>query len=839
MANAEVEDCLGGNQVTVSVVKNRTSLPDGKISPCTKLTSKDVLVVEDKTNHSVTLCWRNPPVSPAYKYSFAADTIYTANISGLSAGQDYKMAVYMIKPDGNCSQWSSTNVTTQPSAVLNVLIEARNTSSLTIGWKPPEDSGNNTNRYEICLSNITLSTPPRGPGCTVASRSPHLEDSLRAGVTYSVAVYTLTSNNVPSIPTEINATTAPNQPKNIMVNVTSYNTHNVSISWNPPEDPNANNYTYWVSWARSEDDTALIRNASTVNFTYIIKCLEPGNFYSVKLKSCISGIMSAEATLQILTAPLPPTNLSIRTINQTAATLSWERPNSAFNDFGLQLWEKPDKLMENLTFPNSTAGLNGLTPGTNYTFRVFSVARGSNLKTESIPVELENATKPDRVGHVECQSLEGGYSLKVSWLHLLGGYTTFKVIWLGHSMEVRLNHTELNNLQPARSYQIQVATVWYDQEVLSQPVVCHTDDTGVILGALFAVLLFLLILGLLLLYFRRRRKKNILEKKQQKPAEKLPGDVAPVPVANFPSYCCERSSDSAFGFANEYQQLQDIGTEQPQSVAQQPENQVKNRYSNVLPYDSSRVLLTLKSNDSHSDYINASYIPGYQRENEFIAAQGPLPRTLHDFWRMIWEQQITTLVMLTNCVESGRVKCEHYWPLDYTPCTYDDITVSVITETILPDWTIRDFTIKRMSVPEARLARHYHYTSWPDHGVPQITSTILHFRDLVREHIEQHEGRAPTLVHCSAGVGRTGTFIALDSLLRQAQNKGEICVFSFVQRMRMNRPLMIQTEAQYIFLHQCLLDGIQPASQNDCEKTEDTVVYENTWALQGYEMSRV
>ncbi|KAF7238884.1 Receptor-type tyrosine-protein phosphatase H [Varanus komodoensis] len=317
---------------------------------------------------------------------------------------------------------------------------------------------------------------------------------------------------------------------------------------------------------------------------------------------------------------------------------------------------------------------------------------------------------------------------------------------------------------------------------------------------------------------------------------RTPGSV---PVSAFSSHCHKHFLNSAFGFAMEYQQLQDIGTQQSQHVAQRPENRAKNRYSNVLPYDHSRVQLSPRPGDPNSDYINASYIPGYVGEKEFIAAQGPLPGTVFDFWRMIWEQQVVTVVMLTNCIENGRVRCEHYWPLDYTPCTYGDIMVSVVRETILPDWTIRDFSIKQMSRSELRLARHYHYTSWPDHGVPPVTSTVLPFRDLVRRDIEQHRGSGPALVHCSAGVGRTGTFIALDCLLRQAQEMGMIGGFSFVQKLRMSRPLMIQNEAQYIFLHQCLLDSIQHETRKDSEKMGDTPVYENPVALEGYETSRV
>uniref|UniRef100_A0A8D0B9M7 protein-tyrosine-phosphatase n=1 Tax=Salvator merianae TaxID=96440 RepID=A0A8D0B9M7_SALMN len=351
---------------------------------------------------------------------------------------------------------------------------------------------------------------------------------------------------------------------------------------------------------------------------------------------------------------------------------------------------------------------------------------------------------------------------------------------------------------------------------------------GIIIGPFIAGCLLLIILVLLIFYYRRKREECFSYFGLQ--MGKCPCFTELIFFAFFLSF-----------LASEKQQLQDTGTGQSQSEAQRPENQAKNRYRNVLPYDHARVQLTFRPTDPSSDYINASYMPGYEKEKEFIAAQGPLPGTLCDFWRLIWEQKITTLVMLTNCIENGQRKSERYWPLDYTPCTYGDITVSVVTETILPDWTIRDFSIKRVTNLSdlVHLIRHYHYTSWPDHGVPHVTSTILHFRDIVREHIEQHKNSGPALIHCSAGVGRTGTFIALDSLLRQACVQGEIGVFSFVQRLRMNRPLMIQTESQYVFLHQCLLDGIRPAPLKNWDKMEDSAVYENTLALQGYEVSHV
>ncbi|XP_033024285.1 receptor-type tyrosine-protein phosphatase H [Lacerta agilis] len=813
------------------VDKNCSSLADCLV--CGEPCPVQKLIQRDQTNHSVTLHWQisNDCCYKVHRVSAttapkASLSNCTSNIAKLLPGQNYNMTV-IRKLDGRCSKESSITAFTRPSPVPYISIQNRTVDALQIEWAAPKDPHASFYRYKVCL-----------PGCRNASGNLLWVRGLKPGTTYSVEVFAISANNISSVRSAIQATTAPNAPENIKVS--HCETKSISVSWDRPKDPNAANYSYWVSW-RSGKRANLSGNELVDRLSYNITELQPGILYSVKLASVIGGVKSKQASRWALTCPLPPTDFRVHNSSQTEIELSWRKPSSAFSSFLLRwknLNESNDKEKSLGTSTETT--LRGLTPSSNYTFTLLSVAEGENKTAYSVGVLQEGATKPDHVNNLKCDSSMWGDRLVLSWTCPASQVSKLQVCLsdqLVREWTVCKEETEIDNLQPAWSYLVQVQTFWYEQEAVSAQKMCTTSNAGVILETLLPVLLFSALLGLLLFYFWRKRTKNVLEK--QKADMGLPGTLDSVPVLTFPAYCHERFSNSGFGFAEEYQQLQDVGTGQPQSVAERPENQAKNRYSNVLPYDHSRVQLTIKSGDPNSDYINASYMPGFEREKEFIAAQGPLPGTLYDFWRMIWEQQIVTVVMLTNCAENGRVKCERYWPLDYTPCTYDNITVSVITETILPDWTIRDFTIKQVNLSEVHLARHYHYTSWPDHGVPKITSTILHFRDLVRTHIEEHRGAGPALVHCSAGVGRTGTFISLDSLLRQAQVTGELGVFSFVRKLRMNRPLMIQTESQFIFLHQCLLDALRPPPQSDSEKTEHTAVYENTWALQGYEVSRV
>ncbi|XP_052457544.1 receptor-type tyrosine-protein phosphatase eta-like [Carassius gibelio] len=221
-------------------------------------------------------------------------------------------------------------------------------------------------------------------------------------------------------------------------------------------------------------------------------------------------------------------------------------------------------------------------------------------------------------------------------------------------------------------------------------------------------------------------------------------------------------------------------------------------------------------------------MPGYTSKKEFIAAQGPLPCTVDDFWRLIWEKNVHTIVMLTKCNEQGRVKCEEYWPAETKH--FSNLTVMNTSEITLEDWTLRDFEVKNVKTAESRSVRHFHFTAWPDHGVPETTELLINFRHLVREHMDQFSRHSPTLVHCSAGVGRTGTFIAIDRLIFQIEREGVVDVYGIIHDLRMHRPLMVQTEDQYVFLNQCAMDIIKSRTGNNVD-----LIYQNTAALTIYE----
>ncbi|NXT77864.1 PTPRJ phosphatase, partial [Zapornia atra] len=344
---------------------------------------------------------------------------------------------------------------------------------------------------------------------------------------------------------------------------------------------------------------------------------------------------------------------------------------------------------------------------------------------------------------------------------------------------------------------------------------------GAVIGCLFAILAVVAVVGFI--FWRRRRKD-----KRNTEVSFSPIKSKLIKVENFESYFKKQQADSSCGFAEEYEELKSAGVHQPKFAAELAENRGKNRYNNVLPYDISRVKLSGQSLAT-DDYINANYMPGYSSKKAFIAAQGPLPNTIEDFWRMIWEKNIYSIVMLTKCVEQARTKCEQYWP-DKQPKSYGDIIVTMVSEIVLPEWTIRDFTVEKANTPESHTVRQFHFTSWPDHGVPETTDLLINFRHLVHEYSSQNPIDSPTLVHCSAGVGRTGTFIAIDRLIQQIEMENTVDVYGVVYDLRMHRPLMVQTEDQYIFLNQCVMDIIR--SQKD-KKTD--LIYQNMTAMAIYE----
>ncbi|XP_076977177.1 receptor-type tyrosine-protein phosphatase S isoform X5 [Tamandua tetradactyla] len=278
----------------------------------------------------------------------------------------------------------------------------------------------------------------------------------------------------------------------------------------------------------------------------------------------------------------------------------------------------------------------------------------------------------------------------------------------------------------------------------------------------------------------------------------------PIPIADMAEHTERLKANDSLKLSQEYESI-DPGQQFTWEHSNLEVNKPKNRYANVIAYDHSRVILQPIEGLVGSDYINANYVDGYRRQNAYIATQGPLPETFGDFWRMVWEQRSATIVMMTRLEEKSRIKCDQYWPNRGTE-TYGFIQVTLLDTIELATFCVRTFSLHKNGSSEKREVRQFQFTAWPDHGVPEYPTPFLAFLRRVKTCNPPDAG--PVVVHCSAGVGRTGCFIVIDAMLERMKPEKTVDVYGHVTLMRSQRNYMVQTEDQYSFIHEALLEAV-------------------------------
>ncbi|OWR44855.1 tyrosine-protein phosphatase corkscrew [Danaus plexippus plexippus] len=290
------------------------------------------------------------------------------------------------------------------------------------------------------------------------------------------------------------------------------------------------------------------------------------------------------------------------------------------------------------------------------------------------------------------------------------------------------------------------------------------------------------------------------------------------------------------GFWEEFETLQMMENLQlfDRMEGSKPENIRKNRYKNIIPFDHTRVILRDVPPDAPpgSDYINANYIrcdfidsnsESHEVYNKiYIATQGCLSTTIYQFWSMIWQEDVRIIIMTTKEIERGKVKCERYWPELNKTEVIKKYTIFNESESSTQDYTLRRFLITKKDETKKRTIYHFHFTAWPDHGVPSEPGRVLNILLDVNYRLQQimtspdPPNQAVICVHCSAGIGRTGTFIVIDMILDQIRKEGfnfEIDIHRTVQMVRDQRSGMVQNEAQYKFIYMALLEFIETEKQ--------------------------
>ncbi|XP_065304748.2 receptor-type tyrosine-protein phosphatase kappa-like isoform X3 [Dermacentor albipictus] len=309
-----------------------------------------------------------------------------------------------------------------------------------------------------------------------------------------------------------------------------------------------------------------------------------------------------------------------------------------------------------------------------------------------------------------------------------------------------------------------------------------------------------------------------------------------VPIEDLERYVTAMKQSG--GFKEQLATLK-TGQQKPWTVAQKPENKHKNRYADLLPYDDTRVILHPLKNDPSSDYINANYInraaasrafrllsrrscrgaarcallPGYRKPKAYICTQGPVEKTVQDFWRMVWQEEICKFIMAANLVEDGKPirittgisrKVERYWP--ETCSKYGDIMVTLVSEEVFVDYSIRTFKVHKSGAASKRVVKQFHFTAWPDHGVPAHPLSLVEMIELAKAHAPS--SKAPLLLHCSAGVGRTGTIVLMEAALDMVRAEKRVDVMGLLYKLRQQRVNLVETAEQYEFVHAALLERL-------------------------------
>ncbi|EGW07524.1 Receptor-type tyrosine-protein phosphatase O [Cricetulus griseus] len=757
------------------------------------------------------------------KYKLSVTTFSSSGSCETRKSQSAKSLSFYISPSG---EWIE-ELTEKPQQVS---VHVLSSTTALMSWTSSQENYNSTIVSVVSLTCQKQKESQRleKQYCTQVNSSKPVIENLVPGAQYQVVMYLRKGPLIGPPSDPVTFAIVPTGIKELMLYPLGPTA--VVLSWTRPYLGVFRKYVvemfYFNPTTMTSEWTTYYEIAATVSLTASVRIanLLPAWYYNFRVTMVTWGDPELSccdsSTISFITAPVAPDITSVEYFN-SLLYISWTYgdEHTDLSHSRMLHWmvvaEGRKKIKKSVTRNVMTAILS-LPPGDIYNLSVTACTeRGSNTSMLRL-VKLEPAPPKSLFAVNKTQT-----SVTLLWVEE-GVADFFEVLCqqLGSSHDAKLQEpiavsshvVTISSLLPATAYNCSVTSFSHDSPSVPTFIAVSTMVTemnpNVVVISVLAILSTLLI-GLLLVTLIILRKKHLQM-------------ASPVQLDDFDSYIKDMAKDSDYKFSLQFEELKLIGLDIPHFAADLPLNRCKNRYTNILPYDFSRVRLVSMNEEEGADYINANYIPGYNSPQEYIATQGPLPETRNDFWKMVLQQKSPIIVMLTQCNEKRRVKCDHYWPFTEEPITYGDITVEMISEDEQDDWASRHFRINYAD--EAQDVMHFNYTAWPDHGVPPANAaeSILQFVYMVRQQATKSKG--PMIIHCSAGVGRTGTFIALDRLLQHIRDHEFVDILGLVSEMRSYRMSMVQTEEQYIFIHQCVQLMWLRKKQQFCISD---VIYEN------------
>ncbi|XP_063232738.1 phosphatidylinositol phosphatase PTPRQ-like [Bacillus rossius redtenbacheri] len=760
-------------------------------------------------------------------------------IDNLSACTSYSISVTAVGAAGNSTiSVLSGTLAAVPGTVKNLKATA-SSSSVHLNWNSPSENTACVQQYSVCWGSDE---------CNSTKGTHWMIDNLSACTEYSISVTAVgaAGNSTVSILSDT-LTAVPGPVWNLGVRPDHTS---LEVFWRRPSVNAACARNYTVCWRAGADGRGE-RSCSVTDTEHLsVGHLLPCTLYQVAVAAVGPSHSSGNETVHAETLPLVPDGIpGVATVASDASRLQlvWGAPTLnptcalrykvCWRDVAAGTTEQRCSLSA-----ATGCALQDLEACSAYNVSV--TAEGS--AGSSSPVSTLSQTRDAAPGPPRNLTAEAvrARNATVRWLppaRHARCVARYLLTWTGpaaasaaaSAASAASTGRLIAGLQPGSRYELSLAAV-SGGNLTSEPVhlvVLTTSEPQNTSEVVTAVVISLLLLGGIVICTIYTYRKGILvwppwEKSGQRRKDVTHREIS---LKDFRSYCDQLLSAPA-RVQSEYQLLvslcADLSATTPSTVGHLPDNKKKNRYINVIPFDATRVKLET-SNKGMSDYINASYIKGYSGAVEYIATQGPKEETCEDFWNMVLQQHVQLIIMLTQFEENDKVKCFRYFPGLRGNVKFGDITVHCATEMMFPIYTQRTFIIYKDG--RKKSVKHLHFREWPDFGCPDNTDVMLEFCQVGRQNTESRD--CPTVVHCSAGVGRTGTYIAVDVLLQQIKENKKVDIFNTVYKLRQHRVNMVQSEAQYVYIYQCIRDALDDETIMHPDKSSSRAslepIYEN------------